>query len=262
VADSFYVPLGDGSWRATPHTAGPWDSRSQHGGPPSALLGRAMERCQPRADMMVARFTCEILRAIPVGDINVQARLARPGRNVELLEATASADGVEVARAVAWRVHRTGSPAVPSRLPSPPALPDGSPTRPPTGWSDGYLSAIEWREARGSFSAPGPATLWTRMRYPLVPDEEPTPLERVLTVADSGSGVSWELDMNRWLFINPELTVHWHREAAGEWICLDAQTAVSPGGAGLATSAVSDQEGPVGIAAQSLLITPRPGRPA
>jgi len=95
VADSFYVPLGDGSWRATPHTAGPWDSRSQHGGPPSALLGRAMERCQPRADMMVARFTCEILRAIPVGDINVQARLARPGRNVELLEATASADGVE-----------------------------------------------------------------------------------------------------------------------------------------------------------------------
>jgi hypothetical protein len=140
-----------------------------------------------------------------------QARLARPGRNVELLEATARADGVEMARAAAWRVHRTASPAVPSRLPSPRAA---------------------------------------------------TPLERVLTVADSGSGVSWELDMNRWLFINPELTVHWHREAAGEWICLDVQTAVSPGGAGLATSAVSDQEGPVGLAAQSLLITPRPVRPA
>jgi len=258
VADSFYVPLGDGAWRATPHTAGPWDAGSQHGGPPSALLGRAVQRCQPRADMMIARFTCEILRAIPVGDISVQARLVRPGRNVELLEATASADGLEVARAAAWRVHRTGSPDVPSRLPSPPPLPDGPPVLPPAGWSDGYISAIEWRQVQGSLGAPGPATLWTRMRYPLVPDEEPTPLERVLTIADSGSGASWELDMTRWLFINPELTVHVNREAVGEWICLDAQTAISTGGAGLATTVLSDQEGPVGVAAQSLLITPRP----
>jgi hypothetical protein len=260
VADSFYVPLGDGLWRATPHAAGPWDTGAQHGGPPSALLGRALQRYQPRADMMISRFTCEILRPIPVGDISVQARLARPGRNVELLEAIASADGLEVARAAAWRMRRTDGPAVPSRLPSPPGLPHGQPMRPPAGWSDGYISAIEWRQVRGSLGAPGPATLWARMCYPLVPDEEPTPLERVLTIADSGSGVSWELDVNRWLFINPELTVHVHREAVGEWICLDAQTAISTGGTGLATSVLSDLEGPVGVAAQSLLITPREAR--
>ncbi len=100
------------------------------------------------------------------------------------------------------------------------------------------------------------------MRYPLVPDEAPTPLERVLATADSGNGASWELDMNRWLFINPELTVHPHREAAGEWICLDAQTAISTGGAGLATSVLSDRDGPVGVGAQSLLIAPRAVRPA
>ena len=46
------------------------------------------------------------------------------------------------------------------------------------------------------------------MRYPLLPDEEPSPLERVLVIADSGNGASWELDINRWHFINPELTVH------------------------------------------------------
>jgi acyl-Coa thioesterase superfamily protein len=98
------------------------------------------------------------------------------------------------------------------------------------------------------------------MRYPIVPDEEPGPLERVLVIAGSGSGVSWELDMNRWLFINPELTVHLHRDAVGEWICLDAQTAISTGGAGLATSVLSDLDGPVGVAAQSLLIAPRSAR--
>jgi hypothetical protein len=257
VANSFYVPLGDGLWRATPHTTGPWDTGTQHGGPLSALLGRAVQRCQPRADMMIARFTCEILRPIPVGDLSVQARVARPGRSVELLEATASADGREVARAAAWRVLRTESPDVASRLPAPPGPPDGPPMLPPAEWADGYISAIEWRQVRGSLDAAGPATLWGRMRYPLVPDEEPAPLERVLTIADSGSGISWELDMTRWLFINPELTVHVHREAVGEWICLDASTAISTGGTGLATSVLSDQEGPVGVAAQCLLVTPR-----
>jgi hypothetical protein len=216
-----------------------------------------MLECAPRDDMIVARFTGEILRAIPVAELSVQARLARPGRSVELLEAVASAAGREVARATAWRVLRADSASVESRLARPPALPDRQADPPPGGWVDGYLSAIEWRAARGSFSSPGPAAVWARMRYPLVPDEKPGPLERVLAVADSGNGVSWELDLGQWHFINPELTVHLHREAVGEWICLDAQTAIAAGGAGLATSVLSDVDGPVGVGAQSLLVAPR-----
>jgi Acyl-CoA thioesterase C-terminal domain/Acyl-CoA thioesterase N-terminal domain len=262
VADSFYVPLGeDGGWLATPHTTGPWDAGTQHGGPPSALLGRAIQRCAHRDDMIVARLTCEILRAIPVGGIHVHARLARPGRSVELLEAAMTADGREVARATAWRVRRNPGPAVAPRLPAPPPLPSperaAGPWQAPGDWVDGYLSAVEWRAARGSLGAPGPAAVWARLKYPLVPDEEPGPLERVLATADSGNGISWELDLARWHFINPELTVHLYREAAGEWICLDAQTAISTGGAGLATSVLSDLTGPVGVGAQSLLVAPR-----
>ena len=122
------------------------------------------------------------------------------------------------------------------------------------------MSAIEWRPARGSLTASGPAAVWARMRYPLVPDEEPTPLDRALIVADSGNGASAELNLSRWFFINPELTVHLHREPAGMWICLDAQTAISPGGAGLATSVLSDLDGPVGVGAQSLFVGPRQAR--
>jgi hypothetical protein len=166
-----------------------------------------------------------------------------------------------VARATAWRVLRTDSPPVSPRT-APPALPSETP--PPavaSGWVDGYLSAIEWRPVRGSFTQPGPAVVWARMRYPLVPDEETGPLERVLAVADSGNGVSSELDLRQWRFINPELTVHLHREAVGEWVCLDARTVISTGGAGLATSVLSDTRGQVGVGAQSLLIAPREHRP-
>jgi hypothetical protein len=259
VADSFYVPLADGRCQATVHTTGPWDASAQHGGPPSALLGRALQDCERRQDMMIARFTCEILRSIPVGEISVAARLTRPGRSVELLEATMTAGGREVARASAWRVLRTAADPVPSRLPAPEGPPDQYPLmRRPRSWVDGYLSAIEWRSIRGGLTKPGAASVWGRMRYPLVPDEEPSPLERVLIMADSGNGVSWELDITRWHFINPELSVHLHREATGEWICLDAQTAISPGGVGLATSVLSDTTGPVGVGAQSLLVAPRP----
>jgi hypothetical protein len=211
--------------------------------------------------MMVARFTAEILAAIPVGEIGLQARRARPGRSVQLVEGTITAGGREVAWARAWRVLRTQSPSAGPGLPLAPGLPDHEAQLAPGGWVDGYLSAMEWRVARGVFGEKGPATMWGRMRYPLLPDEEPGPLERVLAIADSGNGVSSELDLRRWHFINPELTVHLCREAAGEWICLDAQTTISAGGTGLATSVLSDLDGPVGVGAQSLLIAPRDRRP-
>jgi hypothetical protein len=110
---------------------------------------------------------------------------------------------------------------------------------------------------RGFFATPGPATVWGRMRYPLVEGEEPSPLQRVLVVADSGNGASSELDPRAWWFINPELSVHLHREPVGEWVCLDAVTHVSDGGVGLATSVLADEQGAIGVGAQALLVSPR-----
>ncbi len=201
-------------------------------------------------------MTVEILGALPVGELELRSRVLRPGRSVELVEAVLSAGGRDAARAAAWRVLRT-TQSVPSRDSVPPPLPDESAEGLPEGWVDGYLSAVEWRFVSGHFGGSGPAAAWARLRHPLVPDEENSPLTRVLAVADSGNGISSELDMTAWHFINPELTVHLHREAVGEWVCLDARTTVSPGGAGLATSVLSDLDGPLGVGAQSLLVAPR-----
>ncbi len=254
--DAFFVPLGDDRWRATVHTTGPWDVRFQHGGPPSALLGRAVELCQPREDMTVSRMTVEILGAIPVAELALRSRVVRPGRSVELVEAVLTAGGRDVARAQAWRVLRAAKD-VPSRHATAPPMPPETTPLSRGAWVDGYLSAVEWRFARGGFQEPGPAAAWTRLLHPLVVDEEPSPLQRVLVVADSGNGISGELDLREWHFINPELTVHLHREAVGEWICLDAQTTISAGGSGLATSVLSDSRGAVAVGAQSLLVARR-----
>ena len=72
------------------------------------------------------------------------------------------------------------------------------------------------------------------MRGPLVAGEQPSPLERLLVVADVGNGVSAVLDWREYLFINTELTVHLLRPPEGEWIGVDAVTRLD--GVGLAES--------------------------
>jgi hypothetical protein len=255
--EPFFHPLGDGRFRATSSTAGPWEPGLQHAGPLCALLGRALEACAPRADMVLARVTFEILGAVPVGEVVVAAAVTRPGRSVELLEATLEADGRTAVAARAWRVGRRGAPPAGAAA-RPPAVPENP--GPPAPFS-GYADAVELRFAAGGWHEPGPATVWTRLRVPVVDGEAPSGLQRVLAVADSGNGVSAVLPFAEWMFINPELTVHVRREARGEWICLDAETTLEPDGAGLARSTLSDAEGPVAHGSQSLLVAPRPPRP-
>jgi hypothetical protein len=253
---AFYEPLGDGRYRSTDYTRGPWDDEFQHAGPPSALLGRELERCAPRDDMLLARVTFDILGPVPVAEVELQARVIRPGRSVELLEAELRAGGRPAVTARAWRTLVTGAADIgDGARPAPPRPPAAEPD--PTWERFGYGSAVELRFASGRWDRPGPATVWTRLRVPILPDEEPSGVQRVLAVADSGNGVSAVLDFERWLFINPELTVHFSRRPRGEWICLDAATGIASGGAGLATSVLSDDDGPVARGAQSLLVAPR-----
>ena len=63
-----------------------------------------------------------------------------------------------------------------------------------------------------------------------------------------------ELDVRRWYFINPELTVHLHREPVGEWICLDAITMAERHGVGTSETVISDERGRIGRGVQTLLL--------
>jgi hypothetical protein len=256
---AFYLPDGD-RFASTDYTRGPWDPLYQHGGPPAALLGRAIEQLEGGEEFMVARFTIELLRGAPLSVLTAEARLARPGRRVQLAEATLSDEDGVIAVARAWRIRRGDTsaeqspeePAAFARAEEVAAADDFDPWGGPS-----YFSAVEWRVAAGDFMRPGPATVWMRMNGALVDGEQPSPLTRVLVAADSGNGVSMELSLQTHVFINTELTVHLHREPVGEWICLDARTRIGPAGAGLATSTLYDSVGRFGMANQALLVRSR-----
>ena len=259
MPEAFFLPLGRDRFRATELTQGPWGPELQHAGPPAALLGRTVEGHSDRSGLRVARVTFEILRPVPIAELEVATRLLRGGRSVELVEASLLAAGAEVMRATALRI-RTAEVGLPDGLVPGPRLPgpEAGRLRPffPTGQEVGYHTAMEFRFVTGSFLELGPATVWTRMRYPLVAGEVPSPLCRALVAADSGNGVSAALDFRHWRFINPDLTVYLLRPPAGQWVALEAATMLADG-VGLADSALHDERGPIGRAAQALFVDRR-----
>ncbi|PRY38162.1 thioesterase family protein [Umezawaea tangerina] len=254
----FYRHLGENRYLATPHTAGPWSTESQHLGPPSALLVREMENLAPRADMAFARVVFDVLGPVPVAELAVSASVVRPGRSVELLGAELRHGGRAVLRAQAWRISRGDTAPLATEfsgmLPEPRMCPS---MEMPSDWRCGYLDAVDWRSVDGGIFTPGDAVVWGKPLLPTVQDEESTALQRMFAITDSASGVSSRLDIRKWFAINTDLTVHLHREPEGSWFALDAETAIGSGGVGVATSVVHDLLGPVGRTAQSLFVRER-----
>ena len=234
-----------------------------HGGAPAALVADAVQ-----ADgMFVARLTCDFLGPVPIGPLRVEARVVRPGRRLQLVEAEVRAGDSPVIRARAVRLQRgavddlpaAATEAVPA-VPPAEAVPSVFPFE--QGEDQGFhRTAMEIRFAGGTDYGLGPALAWFRFARPLVDGDAPSPLARVAAAADFGNGVSRVLDFGRHLFVNTDLTIHLHREPDGEWVLLDARTVVEAHGAGLAASRLYDERGPIGLAAQSLFVSPAPGRP-
>ena len=255
MTEAFYSLDGD---LATPSelTRGPWDPNAQHAGPPSALLTRALELCEPREGARMGRVTVEILAPVPIAPLTVSARVARPGRSVELLEASLDGPSGEVMRARAWRLATADITADWDGEEPPPGRESGEALEFfPTGESVGWHTGMEIVFARGRFLEPGPATVWMRPRVPLVEGEDVSALQRTMLAADGGNGVSAPLDWSRFIFINTDLTVHLLRPPEGEWVCLDSVTHVD--GLGFTDTALWDERGRIGRAAQTLLVRAR-----
>jgi len=245
----------DNAFYATEYARGPWDPNAQHGGAPAALLGGELEKHRPHPSLRIVRITYELLRPVPLGELHVHTELVRPGKRVQLLEATLwSPDGTALVKARAVRVARAplgaGTPVEQT-----PAAPEtaAAPTAPwgPRAFPGG---AVEIRFTDGALNQTGPGTAWFRLTVPIVAGEDPTPLQRLLVAADFPNGISTELPWDDWLFINPDLTVYIEREPVGEWVALQAHTHITKGESALAQAVMFDSDGRIGRSLQSLYV--------
>lgn len=276
---AYYEPLGPGRYRALPATVSPWDPEAQHGGPPSALLAREVERVagqggrgggppqesgqgggppEQSGALRIARFSVDFLGPIPRAEVAVEARILRPGRRVQLVEATMSAGERRVAVARVWRYGHGHTTTPVSEHPAPPPLPEPRPVRFFPGVENGrYGESVEWRFVAGSYVELGPSQVWARPRIPLVEGEGTTPFEQLLIVADSANGLSLELPTPDWISIPTGLTVTVSRHPATGWVFLDTRTTLAGDGVGLTVGEVADESGFLGTVAQPLTLARR-----
>lgn len=255
MSEAFFLPHGD-RFVATEHTRGPWTPDHQHGGPPAALMARVVEASAE--GMALTRLSVDFLRPVPIAPLTVRTETLRAGRRVRrvLVRLLAGDDLVAHAVALLVRPGKVETPEVDPGERMPP--PEASKAFELPFFRDAvhYGTAMEMRLARGRLGG-GRVAAWLRQRVPLLPGEAPSPLQRVLTAADSGSGVAFVLDPQRVTFLNADLAVHVYRPLEGEWVGLDAVTLPDPLGFGLAETRLHDTRGPLGRALQSLVIEVR-----
>ena len=256
MPDALFQRDGD-HYLPGPLTEGPWSPDAQHGGPPAALLARAIEQAPSESEMVIARLSIELIRPVPLKPLAVAAEVTRPGRKVQLVSASISHDGQVVATAVGLKI-RKGNVQIPSISRSGEPIPGPEEGNPATFFSNAgayATEAVDIQMIEGDFSQAGPGKAWIRLRVPLLEGEETTPVERVAAAADFGNGVSnLAGDVRSWLFINPDLTIRMARPPQGDWVFLDSESQLHETGTGLATSRLADAAGWLGVAGQSLLV--------
>jgi hypothetical protein len=257
MPESIFEPVDGGRFLATEAALGPWTDQALHGSPPAMLLARSIELFPADHTMFVSRITVELLRPVGRTPLAITTRLVRPGRKVQLVESSLWNGEQEVARATALRIRHLDIDVPRATEPIP--HPDPESVAPwPRGWRGGDAYHTLGVDVRGPElgGAVGPGWAWFRLKLPLLPGEEPTPLIRICAAADFPNGISYVVDPRKTSFVNPDLNVFVIRPPADEWVLVDARTWLEAGGTGMAEGALYDRRGRIGRSVQSLIVEP------
>lgn len=252
-------------YQSTPLANAGWYDEGQHGGAFASLIVGHVEATVPTlAPMEIDRVTVEIFRVIPLVDLRIETEVIREGKRIQSVEARTFDDSGTLLSVATIQRLRVAELALPDDA-QPPALelprPDEIEGSVGEAWGVGQVGkpmfhrhAMEIREIFGGFGEKGPGAVWMRLTKPIVAGRETTAAQRAVATADFCNGISRGLDTDRWMFMNPDLTVHLARYPLGEWIGLSAESGYQSLGRGVATGTLWDTEGWLGRSTQSLYL--------
>lgn len=253
----YFKRLDTHRFLATDEVSGAWDTEQQHIAPALGLLAHAVEldRDRRRDDgLRLGRLSYDILGTVPVDAFEVAVRVVRPGRTIELVEASLRHGERDIVLLRAWLMQARDSERVAgtplSRMPSPTDLTAWDPT---TLWPGGFIATAEVRRDQ---QEPGRARFWVRSRTTLLDDERVSDLASFTGLLDIANGMTVRAAPSEVAFPNVDLTAHFFVEPQGEWVGFDTSVSFGGNGLGLTSSVIHDQQGPVGTLAQILTVRP------
>lgn len=255
---SYFRRVSAGSYRATEHAGGAWNRDEQHIAPSLGLLAHAIELdrdARGNGHLVIGRLSYDILGTVPIDVVvDVEVTVLRPGRTIELVEATLTHNDRTVVLARAWLMKQYDTAALRGSgldpIPAPDAVPAWAMSE---VWPGGFIASAEVR--RTEISA-GRAVSWVRTAVPLVGDVPVGRIPRAAGLIDISNGLAVRIDPREAAFPNLDLTAHFFAEPVGEWTGFDTAVSFGPGGIGLTHSVIHDQSGPVGVVSQILTIRP------
>ncbi|EHN78354.1 hypothetical protein SMCF_2104 [Streptomyces coelicoflavus ZG0656] len=259
--DSYYERIDEHRYKPTPHAGGAWSRDEQHFSPLGGLIVHAVDRHlagRPGvADMSLSRISFDILGRPALDECEIRVETIRPGRTIELVEATVLMADRSVARARAWLLADGDTSAVAGggagRLTAPDTL-----ARWPmeSEWPGGYIASLDVRPLAPP--SPGRTTAWVSTGLDLVAGESASPLASYVALVDTANGIAVRRSPREWMFPNVDLTLHLHRAPRGRWTGLDTTVVFGPTGQGITSTVLHDLDGPVGHAQQLLTVRPQP----
>ena len=254
---AYFERLGPQTFRATDAVQGAWNTAEQHIAPTIGLLANLIERDRDarRDDTLVlGRLSYDILGVLPIDIVEVEIRIIRPGRTIELVEATLSHAGRAAVIVRAWLMQ-----AVHTRELAGGALPVMPPLDTHAEWDAGTLwpgAFVRSGDFRHREAEPGRASAWAMPHLPLIADEPVSATARALGLVDLANGLTPRVPIGAAFFPNVDLTAHLFREPDEGWIGLDTTVTFGASGIGVTHTILNDHAGPFGVSMQSLTVRP------
>ncbi len=247
------------SYQATKHAGGAWNTTEQHIAPSLGLLAHAVEvdrDARGNGHLAIARLSYDILGTVPVDVVvDVDVKVIRPGRTIELVGATLAYQGRAVVLARAWLMKDYDTAALRgSGFATIPAWADLPESNISETWPGGFIAAAEVRSIE---LEPGRAVSWVRTAVPLVDGEPVSRIARAAGLIDISNGLAVRVDPRDAAFPNLDLTAHFFADPIGEWIGFDTTVSIGPRGIGLTHSVIHGETCPIGVVSQ--ILTVRPG---
>lgn len=261
-----YRRIGPATFESSEYTRTGWNTTDQHGGPPSALLAHVIQGVDLPVPMQMTRITVSLLRPVPIAPLTVRTRVLRAGKRVAVVEADLMLDGtgdlLVTAQAQMIRVEPIPLEAVPRSGFTVPAPPLQHPPVADLGtgdWIDAtvprfHLHAAERRSVDRGWETLGPGEGWFRMVLEVVDDEPVNLLTKFVAIADMANGLSSALDIDRYMWVNPDITVAFARPPRTEWLGMRAEADPQEHGVGLVHAWGFDEHGPFGHILQTQLL--------
>ncbi|MFF2053407.1 thioesterase family protein [Leifsonia sp. NPDC058194] len=253
---AYFLPTGERTFTPTAEAGGAWADDEIHFSPLGGLIAHVILRHaaeRPGPPLQLGRISFDILGFLALEPVEIQVETIRPGRTIELVEATAVIRGRAAVKARAWLLSAFDTSEVAGGAPEALPAPETAPRWPMSDvWRGGYVASLDVRAIRPP--EPGRATVWLSTDRALIAGEEVDPVASWLMLVDTANGVAVRRHPTEWMFPNVDLTVHLHRPPRGRWLGLDTEVVFGATGLGVTRSVLHDEGGAVGFAEQSLTI--------